>query len=240
MTAAERLRMKLDLAFPALRASSERIWSSPLIGDLYPEYLATMHAIVRSATPLLLAASERARELAGDDEVAAGLADYLAHHAEEERGHDEWLLEDLEALGGRLDEPLRRIPSPRVATFVGAQYYWLRHHHPVALLGHMAVVEGYPPQPGFAERLRAATGYPASAFRALRRHERLDIRHRRELYETIDALPLTPAHEAMIGVSALHTLQAAIAVLDEIHAVGALGAGAGNKGGRNGRSISAA
>lgn len=227
MSASVRLRMKLDLAYPALRASAEQLWCSPRIDELYPEYLRTMHTIVRSAVPLLEAAAGRARTLAPDDEVAAALADYLAHHADEERGHDGWLLEDLEATGGDRDEALRRVPSARVATLVGAQYYWLRHYHPVTLLGHMAVVEGYPPQPGFSERLRELTGYPKDAFRALSRHERLDINHRRELYETIDALPLGPQHKRALGISALHTVQSIIGVLDEVFAsAAALPAGA--------------
>jgi Iron-containing redox enzyme len=213
----EMLRWKLDLVAPVLFSSSERVWSSSQIVDLYPIYLRTMHGIVRSATPLLLAASERARELAPCDEVAAGLTEYLARHAEEERGHDVWLLEDLEALGGDPAAAADAIPSARVATFVGAQYYWLRHKHPVALLGHMAVVEGYSPAPGFADRLQRLTGYPPAAFRAVRRHERLDIHHKRELYEIIDALPLQLEHEALIGISAIHTISAAIGVLDEIH-----------------------
>jgi Iron-containing redox enzyme len=216
-TASGRLRAKLDLAYPALVASSERIWSSPLVRELYPVWLSTMHGIVRTPVTLMEAALERARALAPDDEVAAGLVPYLAHHAPEEAGHDKWLLEDLEALGGDPLEALRRIPSARIATFVGAQYYWLRHHHPVSLLGHMAVVEGNPPQVGFSERLRELTGYPPEAFRAIRRHERLDIRHREELYEAIDSLPLRPEHETMIGISALHTVQAAIAVFEEIY-----------------------
>jgi hypothetical protein len=218
MSASARLQMKLDIAYPAMRAASERIWCSPDVRELYPAYLRTMHAIVRTASPLLRAASDRAAELAPVDDVAAGLVDYLAHHAGEEAGHDAWLLEDLAATGHDPDAPLRSVPSPRVAAFAGAQYYWLRHHHPVCVLGHMAVIEGYPPQPGFARRLSAATGYPIEAFRALARHERLDIKHRRELLATIDALPLRPEHEAAMGVSALHTVQAAIAVMDDIFA----------------------
>jgi hypothetical protein len=216
MSASARLRLKVEVAYPALRAASERIWCSPHVRELYPSYLRTMHGIVRPASPLLLAAAGRARELAPRDPVAAGLADYLAHHAGEERGHDGWLLEDLAATGHDAGAPLRTVPSARVAAFAGAQYYWLRHHHPVCILGHMAVIEGFPPQPGFAERLSAATGYPIEAFRALARHERLDIRHRRELFEAIDALPLEPEHEAAMGISALHTVQSAVAVLDEV------------------------
>lgn len=217
-TASDRLRTKIGFAYPALLASSERIWSSPFVRELYPVYLSTMHGIVRTPVALMEAALEQARELAPEDEVAAGLVPYLAHHAPEEKGHDRWLLEDLEALGGDPLELLRRIPSARVATFVGAQYYWLRHHHPVSLLGHMAVIEGHPPQVGFAERLRELTGYPAEAFRAIRRHERLDIRHRQELYEAIDSLPLQPEHETLLGISALHTVRAAMDVFEEIHA----------------------
>jgi hypothetical protein len=217
-TASERLQQKLELVYPALRASSERIWSSPHVAQLYPVYLSTMHMVVRSAAPLLEAALERSRALAGDDPVAAGLVPYFAHHAPEERGHDQWLLEDLEALGADPTEPWRRIPSARVATLVGAQYYWIFHHHPVALLGHMAIVEGYPPQVGFSDRLRELTGYPEDAFRALARHERLDIRHRRELHEAIDGLPLDDEHEAAIGLSALHTVLAAIELFEEIEA----------------------
>lgn len=217
-SASGRLRAKLDLAYPAVRAASEQIWCSPAVGMLYPVYLSTMHGVVRSAVSLIDAALDRARALAADDEVAAGLVPYLAHHGPEEAGHDRWLLEDLEALGGDPHEPLRLIPSPRVASLVGAQYYWLHHQHPVSLLGHMAVVEGYGPAAGFAERLRELTGHPPGAFRALRRHERLDIRHRQELYETIDRLPLEPRHETLIGISGLHTLQAAIEVFEEIGA----------------------
>jgi len=216
-TPSARLRAKIDLAFPALQASTQRVWQSPFVRELYPVYLSTLHGIVRTPVALMEAALERARVLAPDDDVAAGLVPYLEHHAPEEAGHDRWLLEDLEALGGDPMEPLRCIPSPRVAAFVGAQYYWLRHHHPVSLLGHMAVIEGYPPPVGFSERLQELTGYPREAFRAIRRHERLDLRHRAELYEAIDGLPLRPEHETMMGVSALHTVGAAIAVFDEIH-----------------------
>jgi hypothetical protein len=212
----ERLRSKLDLAYPVLSAHAERIWSSPDVRELYQAYLIVMHMVVRSAVPLLEAALEEARRRSANDPVAAGLVTYFARHVDEESGHDTWLMEDLEATGGDPTEPLRRVPSAQVATLVGAQYYWLRHHHPVSLLGHIAVVEGYHPPAGFAKRLRGLTGYPQDAFRAIERHEVLDIRHKRELGELIDGLPLQPAHETLMGMSGLHTVQAGIDVLAEI------------------------
>ncbi len=80
----------------------------------------------------------------------------------------------------------------------------------------MAVLEGYSPQPGFADRLQGLTGHPADGFRAVRRHEKLDIRHKRELYAAIDSLPLTPWHESLMGLSGLHTMQAAVDVFAQI------------------------
>jgi len=217
-TPSQRLRTKLNLVHPAVMQEAEQLWGSPSVVQLYPEYLRTMHSIVRSAVPLMESALERARELAPADDVAAGLVQYLAHHVDEERGHDQWLLEDLQATGADPREPLRRIPSPLVAALVGAQYYWLRHYHPISLIGHIAAIEGYPPPVGFAARLRDLTSYPKEAFRTIAIHERLDIRHRRELWDAIDGLPLHREHETMIGISALHTMQGAIDVLAGIRA----------------------
>ena len=39
------------------------------------------------------------------------------------------------------------MPPPSVAGLVGSQYYWILHHHPVAFLGYVALMEGYPPTP---------------------------------------------------------------------------------------------
>jgi hypothetical protein len=218
MSASQRLRAKLEMAYPVVAQTSSAIWGDERVRELYPMYLTIWHGIVRSAVPLIEAAADRARVLAPEDEVAAALVAYFEHHGPEEKGHDVWLLEDLDALGGDRDAALNRLPSPRVATLVGAQYYWLRHAHPVSLLGHMGVVEGYSPPAGFADRLMELTGYPRDAFRAIRRHERLDIKHKRELYELIDALPLTPEHERLMGIAGLHTMQAAVDVFAEVHA----------------------
>lgn len=212
------MQSKLELAYPAFRVHAERLWTSSFVRRLYPIYLSTMHMVVRAAVPLMRAAVEEACARGPDDKVAAGLVEYLTRHMREEEGHDIWLLQDLEATGNDPREPLSRIPSPSVAALVGAQYYWLRHSHPVSILGHIAALESYHPPAGFARQLSAQTGYPAAAFRAIARHEVLDTVHARELFEVVDALPLKRAHETLIGVSALHTLGAGIDVLEGIYA----------------------
>jgi hypothetical protein len=81
------------------------------------------------------------------------------------------------------------------------------NRHPVALLGNLAVMEGYPPTAAIAEELMDRTGLPRTAFRQWLEHAELDLQHRDDLYAMLDALPLTPEHEALLGVSALHTVR---------------------------------
>ncbi len=215
-TPSGRLCAKLDLVFHDFKDRSRQIWDHPDVRLLYPVYLRTMHMVVRSAVPLMRAALDAAAVRGPADALCAELAGYYRAHMREEAGHDEWLLQDLLSTGTDAAEDTRRMPSAAVAELVGAQYYWLHHHHPVSLLGHIAAMEIYHPPAGFARHLAQVTGYPSTAFRAIRRHEKLDVVHRGELLALLDRLPLEPGHEATIGMSALHTLRAGIEVLDEI------------------------
>src|SRR4029079_128797 len=96
---AARGRGALGLVFGELVRAGERFVGHPRIRELYPEYLFTVHSIIRASVPIMEMARERALSLSSGDQVAADLADYLVEHIEEERGHDEWLLGDLEAIG---------------------------------------------------------------------------------------------------------------------------------------------
>ncbi|MDH4394108.1 MAG: hypothetical protein QE278_00385 [Limnobacter sp.] len=212
-----RLKAKLDMAFPVLQAQAAQLWNSPFVRDLYPVYLQNMYMVVRSGVPLMHAAIQTANYFSESDKMLNRLIGYLTHHMEEERGHDHWLLEDYEATGGNPDALQLQMPSSQVATLVGAQYYWIYHYHPVTLMGHIAALETYHPPKGFAKHLSGLTGYPMHAFRAIARHEKLDIVHKRELYKLIDELKLTEQQERSIGLSGLHTMQTAVDVLADIY-----------------------
>jgi hypothetical protein len=201
--ASRRLRRKIDLMSPALAAASARLIEHPRVADLFVEHLITTHQIIRATVPLMEAALSTARPLADSDPVAAGVVGYLEEHAEEERDHDEWLLDDLEVLGVPREAVLARLPSATVASLVGAQYYWVLHYHPVAMLGYSALMEGAPPTLGLIDRLIGLTGHPREAFRTLAKHAELDQHHREELYDTIDSLPLSREQEMALGLSAM-------------------------------------
>jgi Iron-containing redox enzyme len=201
---------------PALLDAGPRLIEHPRVAELYPEFLFSSHCIIRASVPLMETGRERAEALPEGDAVAAALAGYLEEHITEEMHHDEWLLDDLEVIGSARADVLARPPAPSVAALVGAQYYWIFHYHPVALLGYIAVLEGYPPSPRLIEDLQSRTGYDASAFRTLRTHGELDPGHAEELDELLDSLPLTREQSAVVGLSAIHTVGALARVYEEI------------------------
>jgi hypothetical protein len=215
VTASEVLRTKLRVAAPALRAAEARLWATPVLGARYARYLHAMHGVVRASVPLMERAVERCAELGPADPLTAPLARYLAHHTEQERGHDDWLLEDIATLSAT-PTPLPPPPSPAVARLVGAQYYWIAHHHPVALLGYIAVLEANAPAPWLADRLARTAGLPAAALRTVREHADLDGDHTEDLHLLLDALPLTREQTDAVTVSALHTVDALITLYDTL------------------------
>lgn len=188
----------------------------PRVAELWPEYLIVQHQIIRATVPLTRAALERARSLEDADPAAAPLAGYLELHVDEELGHDDSLLADLELLGYASATVLERMPPLSVAALVGAQYYWILHHHPIAFLGYVGVMEGYPPSAELVDTLVARTGFPREAFSTFVEHGELDPGHRDHLDRTLDSLPLGPRHEQVIGAAAISTVAMATRVIEEI------------------------
>jgi Iron-containing redox enzyme len=211
-----RLRRKIDLVIQPFAASCRALVTDPRLIELWPTFLITQHQIIRATVPLTVAAAARAKEMAAADPVALGLARYLDEHVEEEQGHDETLLDDLELLGVGRATVLERMPSPAVASLVGCQYYWIHHHHPIAFLGFIALMEGDPPTRELVEMLVSATGYPPAAFRTLVEHGELDPGHRDRLDQTIDSLLLTSEHETIMGISAMSSATLLPRTIEEI------------------------
>jgi len=197
------LRQKLALVTDA---STGRFWTRPDLREIFPEFLFLTHCIIRASVPLMAAAACVSRERAAENEMYPRLEEYLSHHVTEEASHDEWLLDDMEVLGFERGEVLRRVPSAAVAELVGAQYYWLHHADPVALLGYIAVLEGDPPREGELEAAAVRTHLPHDAFRTFISHAKLDPNHKQELDDFIDSLSLTQQQQALLSVSAITTV----------------------------------
>jgi len=195
VTAAGLIRSALWLGVPPVQAAASEFWTAPGLRERYPAYLGAMHGLIRASVPLMEAAAGGCGRLPPRDRSAEPLAGYLRAHIERERGHDDWLLEDLAVLGAGPPG----IAGDEVAMLVGAQYYWLEFAHPACLLGYIAVLEGCPPDAGFTARLPALTGLPARAFRTLACHAGHDPGHSGDLDRLLDSLPLSTAVAAAVA-----------------------------------------
>jgi hypothetical protein len=203
-----RLRRKVDLVLPAFEHPGRLLLEHPRVRDLCPPYMAASAHMSLVMVPLMEAALDRSRALAPTDPVAAGLIDYLERHIVEEMHGDEpgdVSLDDLAALGvdagALLVDPL----PEKEAALIGTLYFRILYAHPVAMLG-LLWLEVYPPQARSVERLIERTGLPREGFSQLLLHAELDVRHGEELEDVVDALPLEPWHEQLIGLTALQSM----------------------------------
>lgn len=216
MSHSQQLWKKIQFVSGALEQAADAFWTHPKLRELFPELLITTYSISRATIPLMKAAYLQARTRCTSDPVAACVAEYLSSHIPEELHHDEWLLEDLEVLGLEREQVREHLPSLTAATLVGAQYYWIFHAHPATLLGYLAVLEGEPPSMQFLEELVAKSGLPARALRTYFRHADLDRKHRNDLNDALDRMPLNAQHVALLGVSAFHTVHSLRLLFEEL------------------------
>lgn len=203
------LRTKISIVLPRLLGLSGAINRHPAVRTVYPDYLFILHCMIRASVPLMTAALRRCKDSCTADAVSLQLASYLETHIKEEAHHDDWLLDDLGAIDIRRADVLDRVPPPAVAKMVGAQYYWIRHHHPIALLGYIAVMEGSPPSSSAIDDIRLRTKLPRSLFRTLYKHADLDPKHKADLDALLDSLPLCSRQQELLGISAVTTVDSA-------------------------------
>lgn len=210
------LRHKIGLLSRVLQGRGS---DSSCVDTLLPELLFRTHCVARASAPLMVAAGHRARQLAPGDAVAARMCEYLEEHIEEEQAHAAWVLSDLEALGCQEADVLARVPPASIAELVGAQYYWIHHVHPVALLAYIAVLEQHVTPPATLAKLVQESRFEPVVFRTLIEHAELDENHVAALYTLIDELPLTASQVHLLSVSAFRTVELLDRAFDEMQPV---------------------
>jgi Iron-containing redox enzyme len=179
-----------------------RFLSHPALLRVFPEYLIGVYHSMRTAGALMEAARLRSIVLAPGCPVAERLVDYWTRHAEEEAGHDRWLLEDLPVVGIDCERDLTGPPIPEVAELLGTLHFWVLHTHPVAALPYFYIVERSTAKVPQLDWMVESRGIPRGALRTFYRHATIDIAHSRELEHLLDSLPLTAAHQELLAVSA--------------------------------------
>jgi hypothetical protein len=201
------LNAKMTLCTGPLDAVFNRLWDTENPKQLVPAFLVMLHQIMRASVPVMEAAIRRLDEIGPDDPLVEPLKAYYKHHLKEERDHDVWALEDMEAVGFDPAAVLKLMPPPAVARLAGAQRYWVEHHHPVTLLGCILVLESFPPSDEIIDQIRDSSGLPEAAFRTFRLHGRVDPHHSAEVREVIDRLPLSRHDIDMIATSIMACME---------------------------------
>ena len=220
------IRSKIRLFGGRLGHTAHSFWTHPQFPRIYREYIYQSHSIIRASVPLMLAA-ERACQLPphAADPALKGFGNYLRHHIPEEQGHHEWIVNDGVALGLDRQAILQRLPKESATQLVGVQYYWIHHYNPIALAGFIAAMEGNPPPAEFFEEVAARNNLSLKCFSSFLYHARIDPEHTRDLDAVLDALPLTPAHLELIGISSLRTIRMMTGIMEDIIDSGTLDQG---------------
>ncbi len=214
----ELLRTKIGLLSAGLSQAAYEFWMHPEFALVYREYLFQSHSIIRASVPLMQATLERCRSMRyAADAGLQTFGDYLERHILEEVGHDNWILDDAEVMGINRQSLLDRIPKMTPVRMVGAQYYWIHHYNPVAMLGYIAVMEGTPPEIEFIEEVARRNKLPLEAFSSFLLHAKVDPKHRADLDSLLDTLALSQHEIGIIGLSALQTIQYLKAVLTDVN-----------------------
>lgn len=169
-----------------LRAATEsdrqRLLAAPIITDClagrvsrnsYRAFLTEAYHHVKHTVPLLMMCGARLPERL--EWLREGVAEYI----EEEYGHEQWILGDLDETG--FDSAVARdgAPSPETELMVSYAYDTVQRGNPVGLLGMVLVLEGTSAAIATraAEIIAAQLDLPRRALTYLTSHGALDLEH---------------------------------------------------------------
>jgi hypothetical protein len=99
---------------------------------------------------------------------------------EEERGHEKWILDDIQAVGGNPDSVRTGTAGIPCQIMVGYAYYAIEHVSPYAFLGSVHVLEGMSVllADKLADAMKKTLGLESDAgFTYLRTHGSIDADH---------------------------------------------------------------
>jgi len=141
--------------------------------ESYQAFLGQAYHHVKHTVPLLMATGGRLPER------LEWLREAIGEYIEEEMGHQEWILNDIQASGA--DKELVRRATPMAATelMVAYAYDTVMRNNPVGFFGMVLVLEGTSVAlaTNAAAQIQQSLKLPTEAFSYLNSHGSLDIGH---------------------------------------------------------------
>lgn len=148
-----------------------------LQGDIslktYQAFLTQAYYHVRHTTPLLMACGSR---LTQNQEW---LRDAVAEYIEEEVGHQQWILNDLQATGVDPQAVFDGQPHFSTELMIAYAYDTIMRNNPLAFFGMVLVLEGTSIHfaTNAADKIQSQLNLPDEAFSYLKSHGSLDLEH---------------------------------------------------------------
>ena len=172
------------------------------------EYRAMLHDlyhIVWHFCPVMSAAASRC------DDRHREVRMELYERIQEEKGHEAWVLEDLQSLGGDVDLLRRVPPSPPVQAMIAFNYFGAERGHPCSVLGMLYMLEVVSSVYGgrVAESIARALNREVDqgGFRFLSSHATMDVDHMAKLNRLIRTISDPEAQTAIANSARVNFFQ---------------------------------
>lgn len=178
---------------PQLRNAMQGIISR----NTYIAYLTEAFHHVSHTVPFLLATGSR---LPVEKKF---LLPAIISYLEEELGHEEWILNDIQACGGNKENVRKSKPRLPTQTLIAYNYDYINRKNPVGFFGMVFMLESTSTQIATqgASAVQQALNLPEKAFSYLYSHGEIDISHMKFLENTLNKIDAPDDQAAIIEVA---------------------------------------
>ena len=199
MTFYDRLNKETESARAALYTVSQLI--DGLKGDIsretYVAYLTEAYHHVRHTVRFMMAMGVRIPE------EKKWLHDAISEYIEEEKGHEEWILNDIQAAGGDKEKARKAAPNLETQVLVAYNYDYIARKNPIGFLGMVFMLESTSIQIANhgADAVKTKLGLPQTAFTYLYSHGALDVEHLKFFEQLVNKVTDPDDQSAIIEVA---------------------------------------
>ncbi len=166
--------------------------------DEYLAFLADLYHIVWHFCPIMASAASRC----GDD--LRQVRYQLYENVEEEKGHENWVENDIRAVGGDAEAVKRSLPSAPVQAMIGFNYHNSERIHPCSVLGMLYSLEVISSVYGgrVAAAIQKSLKMPGpEGFTFLESHASMDIDHMAKLKDLIKTIDDPRGQDAVVNAT---------------------------------------
>lgn len=171
----------------------------------YQSLLHDLYHIVWHFCPIMAVAAARCSDRFRDVRYE------LYERIGEEKGHETWVLEDIEALGGDVEATKVNPPSAPVQAMIAFNYYGAERVHPCSVLGMLYMLEVIASVYGgkVSDSIARAIGrdVDAGGFRFLSSHASMDVEHMAKLNRLVKTIDDAEAQAAIVNSTRVNFFQ---------------------------------